>query len=421
MSDATSNGNDGTANTLTSVSGQMGAGVSTNGTSSSMSFNNGTSLNSTAGGAFTYSTWVKVPVAETLGAIVSSRSSTDGGAVVIDLMVGMNGGTTNAGRLMALVRDDTNGTYAQVVGAAINDNAWHYVTLTRSGSNIELYMDTTSQGTASGAGVASTFTTNLRDLGKEGRWIQDNYTTPTTNAYLGATFDELRYSSSVRSVDWITTDYNNQTSPSTFYSYTTGSGAEVATNATTDARLTAFEAVATCDGTAIHWRTAFELDTLGFNVVRESNGTRATVNATLIPGAGLTGGGSHDYQVVDPVAFQATASYWLEEVDFQVRSKWFGPVSAPAASDCGASARPMPAPLSTDVPSAAVPHLTGADLDDGMGGCAIGGYAGEAALATAARLLAVALVFLIRATRPNPERDKRERRRKGTNAGADQP
>ena len=221
MSDASGNGNNGTANTLTSVTGQISSGVSTNGTSSYMSFNSGTSLNSTAGGAFTYSTWIKVPVAETLGAIVSSRSSTDGGNVDIDLMVGMDGATSNAGRLMALVRDDANGMYAEVVGPAINTNVWRYVTLTRNAGTIELYMDATSQGTNTSAGAAGAFTTNLRDIGREGRWVQDSYTTPTTNIFLQATFDELRYSNVVRSVDWVTTDYNNQSSPSTFYAYTT--------------------------------------------------------------------------------------------------------------------------------------------------------------------------------------------------------
>jgi cysteine-rich repeat protein len=395
MSDASGNGNNGTSNSLTSATGQIASGVSTNGTSSYMSFSNtGTSLNSASGGAFTYSTWVKVPVAETLGAIMSSRSSTDGGNVDIDLMVGMDGGSSNPGRLMALVRDDANGMFAEVVGAAINDNAWHYVTLTRNAGTIQLYMDTTSQGTNTSAGAAGTFTTNLRDIGREGRWIQDSYTTPTTNAFLGATFDELRYSNAVRSIDWITTDYNNQSSPSTFYTYTTGTGGEVTTNATTGVQLTELDVDATCQGNLIRWQTAFEIDTLGFNVARERGGRRDVINGALIPGAGLSGGGRRDYQIADLGAVGAGVAYWVEEVHFDLSSDWFGPVTAATTPVCGFGGdRPSPVPVAGGGPGATPsgdgdPGLS----DDGMGGCVVAGRrATPAGWGAAAALLAVAL------------------------------
>jgi len=393
MTDATGNGNNGTSNSLTSVTGQMSSGVSTNGTSSYMSFNSGTSLTSAAGGAFTYSTWIRVPVAETLGAIVSSRSSlTD--AVDIDLMVGMNGSTVNAGRLMALVRDDTNSTYAEVVGAAINDNAWHYVTLTRNAGTIQLYMDTTSQGTSTDAGAAGSFTTNLRDIGREGRWVQDTYTTPATNIFLNATFDELRYSDAVRSIDWITTDYNNQSSPTTFYAYTTGTAGEVTTNATTNTRLTALDVDATCQGNVIRWQTAFEVDTLGFNVARERGGRRDVINGALIPGAGLSGGGRRDYQIADQGTIGGGAAYWVEEVHFDLTSEWFGPVTASATPVCGSGGvRPLPIPDATGGPGAGPSNDRDPGFaDDGMGGCSLArGPATPAGVAAAAALLAIAL------------------------------
>jgi len=36
--------------------------------------------------------------------------------------------------------------------------------------------------------------------------------------YFGGTLDEMRISSTALSADWITTEYNNQSSTSTFYS-----------------------------------------------------------------------------------------------------------------------------------------------------------------------------------------------------------
>jgi cysteine-rich repeat protein len=398
MSDATSNNNDGTANSLTAVAGRMSNGISTNGSTSYMSFNSGTSLNSNAGGAFTYSTWIRVPVAETLGAILSSRNSASDG-VDIDLMVGMDGATTMAGRLMVLVRDDNNGPFAEIVSPnAINDNNWHYVTLTRNAGAIQLYMDTTSQGTDTDAGAAGAFTTNLREIGREGRWIQDNYTTPTTNAYLQATYDEVRYSDSVRSIDWITTDYNNQNTPATFYTYTTGAGGEVVANSTTNAHLTELGVTATCQGNVIRWRTAFETDTLGFNVVREMGGARTALNGALIPGGGLSGGGSRDYQIADPGLAGGAATYFIEEVHFNLSSDWFGPLRPSETPACGPGDRPTPVPVGTSGPSGASPDRD-PGFDDGMGGCSFAGQASENALRLVGWLLVLAVGYARRRRR----------------------
>lgn len=81
-------------------------------------------------------------------------------------------------------------------------NAWHHLVVTRTGTTWTMYLDGVSNATSAQG-------TNL-----------------TINA-LGFLFgfvtndiicDELRISNSVRSADWITASYNNQSSPSTFYS-----------------------------------------------------------------------------------------------------------------------------------------------------------------------------------------------------------
>jgi MYXO-CTERM domain-containing protein len=388
MTDSSTVGNHGTSNSLTAVSGaKVGAGVSTNGTSSSMSFNSGTTLNSASGAAFTYSGWVKIPVAETLGAIVSSRLSTGGGAVVIDFMVGMNGATTNAGKLMTLIRDDTNGAHGQLVGNSVNDDAWHHVAVVRSNTAVSMYLDGVNQGggPVTAAGVGGAFTTDLRDLGKEGRWIQDNYTTPTTNAYLQATFDEWRYASAARTVDWVLTEYNSQGSPSTFLSF----GGETAANSSTSAMLASFDAAETCAGTTLRWQTTYEVDTLGFNVYRVTGGHREQLNAALIPGAALSGGRARDYQLVDTGSLDPARTYWLEIVHFSAENDLRGPATPNAALACEpAGQRPVPTPLSPtpNGVSADEPELAagGCSLSGG-GGNALGILAGLALLARARR------------------------------------
>ena len=44
-----------------------------------------------------------------------------------------------------------------------------------------------------------------------GQWITDGFTAPAGSSYT----DEFRWSNTVRSADWIATEYNNQNSPST--------------------------------------------------------------------------------------------------------------------------------------------------------------------------------------------------------------
>jgi MYXO-CTERM domain-containing protein len=382
MTDSSTTGNNGTSSSLTAVSSaKVGAGVSTNGTSSSMTFNSGTTLNSAGGAAFTYSAWIKVPATETLGAIVSSRSST-ADAVVIDLMVGMNGPTTNAGKLMALVRDDTNGAYGQLVGGTVNDDVWHHVALVRSNTAVALYLDGVSQGggPVTATGVGGTYTTNLRDMGREGRWIQDNYTTPTSNAFLQATFDELRYASAARNADWLLTEYANQGTPSTFLSF----GSETAANGSTAAMVASFDATETCAGTTLRWQTTYEVDTLGFNVYRVVGGRREQLNAAMIPGAALSGGRARHYELVDGGALDPARTYWLEIVHFSAENDLRGPATPNAALACE-PARPRPAPA----PLAAAPLGPSADEPDlAAGGCAIaGGNGGALGLLAAVALL----------------------------------
>src|SRR6202034_854662 len=95
MTDSTSNSNDGTSSLATTATGEIGSGVTTDGSTSYVSFNSGPSLDVGAATSFTYSAWVKT--ADSDGAILSLRSSTNSSPVV-DIMVGMDGATTNANK-----------------------------------------------------------------------------------------------------------------------------------------------------------------------------------------------------------------------------------------------------------------------------------------------------------------------------------
>ncbi len=388
MTDSTVNANHGTPTSVTAASSaQVGAGVTMDGTASFIAMNGGTTLNTVNAGAFTYSGWIKTT--DATGGIFSLRSSTSS-QTVIDIMVGRDGMATTANKLMILTRDDSGGGIADVVSTpSISDGAWHLVTATHSGTSVTLYMDATLIGTATTS--AGVYTSDVRNIGREGRWVSDNYTT-NAEEYLSGTFDEFRASNTARTIDWVTTDYNNQSSPSTFITYTTGSGGEVATSALTNTALAGFDATETCAGTVISWQTTFEVDTLGFNVYRQVGGQRVRLNASPVQGAGVSGGGAHRYTLVDPGSFDAGRTYVIEDVSFSLVSAFYGPVAPISGTACGdTDASPSVAALGRG--PGPTPMANGATASDGLpdraGGCALGGRGSGSATALGLGVLAL--------------------------------
>jgi MYXO-CTERM domain-containing protein len=404
QTDSTGN-TSGTGTSITSATGKMGNGASLNGTSSYVAMNSGSSLIVSGGNDFTFSIWFNT--GDTLGSLFTLRDSTNGNPVM-DLMIGMDGINTNNGRLMVLSRDDSGSGLGDVVSSStVNNSTWHHATATRSGTTLSLYLDgalAASPGTVTVTSGA--ISTDLRNLGREARWVQDTYTTPSTNIYLSGTLDEARASNVARSADWIITDYNNQNSPSTFLTgYTTGLGAangEVTTNSTTSVDLLSLDAAASCAGTTIAWQMAQPFDTLGFNVFREVNGMRVKLNDALVPAQSLSGGVGDRYSFVDPAAPAPGRTYWIENVLFTLDSRWYGPVASATLPDCNSVAVPSgPAggPVPTANPAGGGPApAPGEAAGDQMGGCAVG--AGDPAGVS----LALAVMFLALA---GPRRGRR--------------
>ncbi|MCK5332416.1 DUF2341 domain-containing protein [Candidatus Parcubacteria bacterium] len=90
-------------------------------------------------------------------------------------------------------------------------NNWYYVTATYSGSQVVFYVNGINAGSDNVSGTIDQTTYPLR-IG----WL-DNAVVPN-NRYFDGQIDEVRISNIARSVDWITTEYNNQSQPTEFYS-----------------------------------------------------------------------------------------------------------------------------------------------------------------------------------------------------------
>lgn len=106
----------------------------------------------------------------------------------------------------------------------------------------------------------------------------------------------------------------------------------------TEARFARAEALGTKAGTLLRWRTATEVRNLGFRVYREDDrGRRVRLNRSLVAGSALFAGpatrlsAGRSYVYWDRAARGGIHRYWLEAVDLDGSSQWYGPILAEPA------------------------------------------------------------------------------------------
>lgn len=108
--------------------------------------------------------------------------------------------------------------------------------------------------------------------------------------------------------------------------------------APTAVHLNKFEAFHINDVISLEWRSGYELDNLGYNIYREQvDGQRVRLNPGMIAGSALQAGqgvalgAGNSYAWRDKLATDGqsqTASYWLESIDLNGESLWYGPIYA---------------------------------------------------------------------------------------------
>ena len=134
-----------------------------------------------------------------------------------------------------------------------NDNNWHYATITFENGVNNLYADGQLIATGCRAPLASAPTTPTL-------WVPKTSKRDTSSLdsqpwkYLPGQIDEINVSNTARSGDWIQTQFNNQSSPSTFYKFYSPNAVQVAPSAISlyAAQSEQFTVPATCDAT-IAW------------------------------------------------------------------------------------------------------------------------------------------------------------------------
>src|SRR5262249_22658943 len=95
----------------------------------------------------------------------------------------------------------------------------------------------------------------------------------------------------------------------------------VSVSSPTAVKLASFTANAYGDSVLLNWQSGLEVDNLGFNLYRESDGQRTLITPQLIAGSALTDGpgtsllSGHAYYWADTPPAGKPVRYWLEDID----------------------------------------------------------------------------------------------------------
>ena len=206
--DSTSNNNDGSSNNMTSgdlVTGKMAGALDFDGTDDWVQAPHSASVNLNGTG-MTLSGWVSSNgQTADVGILLKSTSS-------YQVHLGIESGET--GNLRVLT---PSGPYSRLdtTSTVPTNGTWTYLTGTYDGTTVRLYYNATEEATDTRSGNINA-TTEPVVIGR--RAIGDN-------RFLNGIIDEVRMSNVARSAGWIQTEYNNQSSPSTFYTFASGPGA----------------------------------------------------------------------------------------------------------------------------------------------------------------------------------------------------
>ena len=197
--DSTSNGADATPTALSAITGEVDGGQSFNGSTSVATVSNSS---------------VAVTGDKTIEAWINLNSPSSSSRIIADNIDGTNmyqittcqGGGCGTQSIDDQI--DDSGGHHDIEVRGLSNNTWYHVadTFKASGSIHTVYLNGASRNDSS---------TTLQTPSATGLCIGEKCGT-SPDLYTGS-LDEIRISNSARTSGWIATEYNNESSPSTFY------------------------------------------------------------------------------------------------------------------------------------------------------------------------------------------------------------
>src|ERR1700761_7087147 len=205
--DSTSNGNNATDNGALPATGEINGGMLTNG-STYATIGTPSSLANLAMSNATFSAWVNS--AQGAGGIIMGK---DDGNDYRGWSLGLN---SNNNVEFLIVYGETD--FRLFSTAPLSNGVWSYVVVTLAGN---VQQDATAtiyiNGVPSGTGTGGLSVTH-DDSGQTAYLANATYGDQAAGPFNGS-LDEFRISNVIRSADWVTAEYNNQSSPATFYTF----------------------------------------------------------------------------------------------------------------------------------------------------------------------------------------------------------
>jgi hypothetical protein len=210
------------------------------------------------------------------------------------------------------------------------DDEWHNITIVYDRSaDMTTYVDGVS---GLNVDITNGVATDMQsdDYFYIGRYQNSEGTAPATETswIFNGLIDEMRISDTVRSADWIATEYNNQSSPSTFIK-------EVGEE-TLPVELSSFTAIAQANFQVnLQWITQSETNVMGFYIFRNTMADfgSAIQVSNMIPASNTSQ--QQVYAFTDTEVSEGTYAYWLQNIDFSGHVQFHGPVFANVQSNNG--------------------------------------------------------------------------------------
>ncbi len=198
-------GNTGTTSGSPSVTpGKIGQGIALDGSDDYISIADASSIDYDYNQDFSFSVWVKLPStqSDTSGGdnfIIEKWSASGGYPYVLRVYNQTYGTSGDRGKVVFRRYDGTNSPGVTST-SALNDNAWHHVVGTKSGSTLRIYIDGASQGTSTDTTTTTTTNASPLYIGTRGG---------STNNLTGSV-DEFRLYNRVLTADEVSALYLNR-------------------------------------------------------------------------------------------------------------------------------------------------------------------------------------------------------------------
>lgn len=197
----------------------------------------------------------------------------------------------------------------------LNDGSWHHVVGVYDGTNKLYYIDGALALTVNNPHGGNAIGRGSRRFGFIGDGSEANaFNGNRNNIYYDGMYDEIRFTTNALSADWIQTEFNNQSSPATFY--------------TISAEFTAFDLCATLpidllnlyispsenNEISILWQTASEINNDFFTIERSLYGIEWETVSNVY-GAGNSSS-ILSYSEIDENPYAGISYYRLKQTDF---------------------------------------------------------------------------------------------------------